>query len=400
MSLVLPTDVEGVSTSRALGRAAIWVSSVFLAATFLLVIGFGLEIPQADVALAIAGLAIAGLAVAWALLASNPWLVFGLMLVAGAGIFLFTLQISAGVGDGWRSDAAIFTMPKIAITVVGIAGRSLPASIARSTVGFVVASLAVQFGTRIHGLVFAFDIPSIVTWLGIVLLLATLWYGRARATRGVRTMQVAAEVEERISERGRIAAEASAALHDTVLNDLQALAVSAPGRLLEDHRAFLVKDIASLAHPGLLVDDVMVRSQAGAEALRSSGLGTVIRSAREAGLRVSVSGDPALLRELEAPVLREVVYVVGRGLATVRRHSGVTSAEVSVAAGAGSVNIIVSDAGRGFDPRLPGTHSADVSEAVRRRVEAVHGTILVWSAPGSGTALLLSVPRSECPVGR
>ncbi|MDF2442008.1 MAG: hypothetical protein JWR01_211 [Subtercola sp.] len=396
MSLVLPTDVEGVLTGRALGRAAIWVSSVFLVATFVLVLAFGVVIPQSGVPLALTGLAVAGVGVTWALLVSNPWIVLGLMLVAGLGLFLFAFQVSLDLGPTWRSDAIVFTMPKIAITVVGVAGRSLPSSLMRATVGFVLASVAVQVGTRMNGLVFAFDLPSISSWLGIVLLLSTLWYGRARATRGVGTMQAAAAVEERITERSRVAAEASAVLHDTVLDDLLALSLSPSGPLVDEHRAFLAKDIASLAHPGLLVDEVMNRGIGDGEALEASGLAPIIRSAGNRGLQVVVSGEPRLLLELDPRVRKEVLGAADEALGNVSHHAGTLFAEVAVASGRDSINLVVSDSGRGFAARTRSGPPGNSELSLRRRIEDVDGTVLVWSTPGHGTAVLMSVPRARC----
>ncbi|RFA15805.1 hypothetical protein B7R21_03630 [Subtercola boreus] len=396
MSLVLPTDVEGVLTGRALGRAAIWVSSVFLLSTFILVLAFGIVVPQAGVPLALTGLAVAGLAVAWALLVSHPWGVLGLMLVAGLGLFLFAFQVSLDLGPTWRSDSIIFTMPKIAITVVGVDGRSLLSSLLRSTIGFVLASVAVQVATRMNGLVFSFDLPSICIWFGIVILLAMLWYGRSRAKRGVSTMQAAAAVEERVTERSRVAAEASAVLHDTVLDDLLALSLSPPGPLVDEHRAFLAKDIASLAHPGLLVDEVMNRGIGDAEALEASGLAPIIRSAGNRGLQVVVSGEPRLLLELDPRVRGEFLGAADQALSNVSRHAGTLFAEVAVASGSQSINLVVTDSGRGFAARTRRGAPGRPELSLRRRIEDVDGTVVVWSTPGQGTSVLMSVPVARC----
>ncbi|RFA16431.1 hypothetical protein B7R22_02800 [Subtercola boreus] len=399
MSLVLPTDVEGVLTGRALGRSAIWVSSVFLMSTFILVLASGIAVPQSGVPLALTGLAVAGLAVAWALLVSHPWAVLGLMLVAGLGLFVFAFQVSLDLGPFWRSDSIVFTMPKIAITVVGVAGRSLLASLLRSTIGFVLASAAVQVATRMNGLVFAFDLPSICIWLGIVVLIAMLWYGRSRATRGVGTMQAAAAVEERIAERSRVAAEASAVLRDTVHDDLLALSQSPSGALVDEHRAFLAKDIASLAHPGLLVDEVMNRGIGDAEALEASGLTPIIRSAGNRGLQVVVSGEPRLLLELDPRVRGEILGAADQALSNVSRHAGTLFAEVAVASGRDSINLVVTDSGRGFAARARSGTPGRPELSLRRRIEDVDGTVQVWSTPGHGTSVLMSVPRARCGAG-
>ncbi|GGF12705.1 sensor histidine kinase [Subtercola lobariae] len=394
MSLALPTDVEGVVTSRALGKAAIWVSSVLLAATFMLVIGYRVAVPQSDIALALAGLAITGVAVAAALMLTNRIGIFALMLAAAAGLYLFTYEIGTEVPDSWKSDAVLFSFPKIAMTVVGVAGRTLGSAIARCVIGFVLASVAVQFAAHFAGIAFAVDIPAIATCVGLVLLLTTLWLGRRHAIRGAATMQAAAEVEERMIERTRIASRASAALHDTVLNDLHALTLTNPGPLTVAHRAFLARDIAALAHPGLLVDEAMLKVRASGEAIVTSGLAPIIQSARSRGLKVTISGDPGILSELTPNVIAEIVKAIDQSLVNVSKHANTDVAELAVVAGVDTINVVVSDSGTGFDPKRVDEQRIGLRVSVRQRIEGLGGTVKIWSTPGAGTAVLMSVPRT------
>ncbi|RFA22515.1 hypothetical protein [Subtercola boreus] len=261
MAQAAPVDTTGVSTDRALGRAAIWGSAVLLVSSVVFVAGYNVSLPQVNIALALAGLGAAGLSVAWSLMVSKPWLVGLLMLVAGVGVFVFTLEVQTGARLYEGSDVAIFTAPKIAVTFAGVAGTSLPAALARTTAGFVVSTISVALATQVAGLPPVIDPPAMFVWLGIVVALLSIWGGRSRSLREAVSWQAAAEVEERRTERGRISTLASATLYDSVLNDLETLAV-APTPLLDEHRAFLAKDIASLAHPGLLVDEAMLAREA------------------------------------------------------------------------------------------------------------------------------------------
>ncbi|MCU1475560.1 MAG: hypothetical protein JWQ64_253 [Subtercola sp.] len=394
MSLVLPTDVEGVVTSRALGKAAIWVSSIFLAATFVLVIAYRVVVPQANIALALAGLAIAGVAVASALMLTSRLAVLALMLAAAGGLFLFTFEIAIELPGEWKSDALLFSLPKIAMTVIGVAGRTLGSAVARCTLGFVFASLAVQFAARVAGITFSFDLPAIGTFVGLIVLLATLWLGRRQSLRGTATMQAAAQAEERMIERTRIASRASAALHDTVLNDLHALTLTTPGELTDAHRAFLARDIAALAHPGLLVDEAMLKVRASGEAIVTSGLAPIIHSARGRGLKVTISGDPGILSELAPGTIAEIVKAIDQALINVSTHANTDVAELAVVAGVDTINVVVTDAGSGFDPKQVDDQRMGLRVSVRERIEGLGGTVKIWSTPGSGTAVLMSVPRA------
>lgn len=393
MSLVLPTDVEGVATSRALGKAAIWVSSVFLAGTFILVVAFKISIPQANIALSISGLAMAGVGVAFAVLASSRWLVVLFMVGAAIGVYLYTVEISGELGGAYKSDSLLFAFPKIAMTVVGIASNSLVSALARCTLGFVLASVAVQVAARRSGLAYAWDYAAISIYVGLLLLLVTIWLGRREAQRGSSAMRAAAETEERMIERSRISSRASAALHDTVLNDLHALTLTTPGQLEEAHRAFLARDIAALAHPGLLIDEAMLKVREGGDAIVSSGIAPIIHQAKQRGLTVTVSGDPGILLELDARALAEVTRAVDQSLVNVSKHAHVDTAELAFVAGVDTINIVVTDSGAGFDPAQVDDQRLGLSVSIRQRIETLGGSVRVWSTPGAGTAVLMSIPR-------
>ena len=67
------------------------------------------------------------------------------------------------------------------------------------------------------------------------------------------------------------------------------------------------------------------------------------------------------------------------------KHAGATRVEVRVTDLDETVEIILRDDGRGFDPA--GQRSGFGLIGMRERVALVHGTLDVESAPGSGTTL-------------
>lgn len=76
-----------------------------------------------------------------------------------------------------------------------------------------------------------------------------------------------------------------------------------------------------------------------------------------------------------------------------RRHSGAATAHVTLDQGEDSVRVTVSDAGRGFDPSTVAESRLGLAQSVVGRIEAVGGTVRVFSAVGAGTTVLMSVPR-------
>jgi signal transduction histidine kinase len=53
---------------------------------------------------------------------------------------------------------------------------------------------------------------------------------------------------------------------------------------------------------------------------------------------------------------------------------------------------MVVDTGKGFTEAETGIDRLGLRNSVRRRIEAVEGTVQVWSTPGRGTSIMIRVP--------
>jgi two-component system sensor histidine kinase UhpB len=124
--------------------------------------------------------------------------------------------------------------------------------------------------------------------------------------------------------------------------------------------------------------------------------------ARSAGERFSLDValtltglDERLDRETETLVFR----VVQEALTNVAKHAGVRHAAVEVERVRGRVRILVSDPGRGFDPREafdPGRSDGGVGlRGMRDRAELFGGTLRVESSTGTGTRIEMLVPLHD-----
>jgi signal transduction histidine kinase len=82
-------------------------------------------------------------------------------------------------------------------------------------------------------------------------------------------------------------------------------------------------------------------------------------------------------------------------LVNVLKHSGTDVAEVVVYGSDSEVSIMVIDAGRGFSERETSVDRLGLRQSVRRRIEAVDGSVQVWSTPGMGTSVLMRVPTQH-----
>ncbi|KXK61621.1 hypothetical protein AWW66_12750 [Micromonospora rosaria] len=95
-------------------------------------------------------------------------------------------------------------------------------------------------------------------------------------------------------------------------------------------------------------------------------------------------------RPLATSVEVVLLRAAQEALANVRRHAGATTVRLRLDQGTDTVLLEVTDDGAGFTPdTTTGGYGLD---AMRARVEQVHGTLTVRSAPGAGTTVRVEVP--------
>lgn len=94
----------------------------------------------------------------------------------------------------------------------------------------------------------------------------------------------------------------------------------------------------------------------------------------------SVPGDLALC----------VYRVVQEGLRNVIAHSGVRDADVHLSGRSHELLVRVADAGRGFVPEARGGTGLGLI-SIRERVAAIGGTLVVHTAPGLGTRIVVKL---------
>jgi signal transduction histidine kinase len=92
--------------------------------------------------------------------------------------------------------------------------------------------------------------------------------------------------------------------------------------------------------------------------------------------------------------------ILQEALANGHRHGGASRQTVTINTQGGSMVLIVSDDGKGFDPELVLAREADVGvegghfglRGIQDRVAMLGGTFAVQSAPGRGTRLTITLP--------
>jgi len=237
--------------------------------------------------------------------------------------------------------------------------------------------------------------------------LVTAWVITAMVSR-VRKMteaQVTVRFEERLAERTRIARE----LHDTLLQSFQALMLhfqSASDMLPPGPAKEALEE--ALCH----ADQAILEGRNAIQNLRSSttitnelaqaiaALGDELGAASHDGvprLNVSVEGKPQELH----PILRDDIYrIAGEALRNAFRHARSTEVEAELTYSARLLRVRIRDNGTGIDPAIieTGRDGHWGLQGMRERAQQIGGQLEIWSQPGAGTEVDLSVPGSVAYV--
>ncbi len=225
--------------------------------------------------------------------------------------------------------------------------------------------------------------------------------GLAAALYRYRMLQVARQLglryEERLAERTRIAQE----LHDTLLQGFLSASMQlhvAADRLPADSPAK-----PSLARVLQLMSHVIEEGRNAVRGLRaSSPEGDNLEHAFRAvpqemavpdqtEFRVIVDGRPRPLH----PVIRDEIYRIGReALGNAFRHASAALVEVEIEYTARQLRLLVRDDGVGMDERVvrSGRDGHWGLSGMRERTDRIGGQFKVWSRPGAGTEVVVTLP--------
>jgi signal transduction histidine kinase len=106
--------------------------------------------------------------------------------------------------------------------------------------------------------------------------------------------------------------------------------------------------------------------------------------------RIFVKGKPAALK----PEVKEQIYLMGKqALLNAVRHSEASQIEAEVEYRPGRLRVVIRDNGRGIDPRS--VQSGKLAhwglERMRERAERIGAQLRIWSRPGAGTEVEISI---------
>jgi PAS domain S-box-containing protein len=149
------------------------------------------------------------------------------------------------------------------------------------------------------------------------------------------------------------------------------------------HRVAMALRPASLDHVGLIV------------ALRQQ----VESVGEKHGLKVRFKAS-AIRRRLPASMEAAIYRIVQEALTNTVRHAHATQVDVVLTVRDGNLIVIIEDDGVGFDPEIVPTSDHLGLFGVRERAEMINGKLMIESAPGKGTTIMLEVNDVDSIIDR
>ncbi|MGT2424854.1 sensor histidine kinase [Amnibacterium kyonggiense] len=236
----------------------------------------------------------------------------------------------------------------------------------------------------------------LAAWFGLTVSGSVLSAALLRAARRVSSIGRAHRSERQASETEAQRRQGARLLHDTVLATLTLLAHSGVG-VSRDALRRQAGDDARLLRQLRLSPTPLSMSGSGessatdADGLKSDSLQAIRARFERLGLDVSWHGAGTV--SLRPDRLEAFLLALSECLENVRRHSGVEEAHVTITDDEASVRALVTDNGVGFEPAAVPAGKLGYRESIVGRIEEAGGTARVFSAQGSGTTVVLEMPR-------
>jgi signal transduction histidine kinase len=196
---------------------------------------------------------------------------------------------------------------------------------------------------------------------------------------------------DRLAHGEDLARRTTAAVHDTLLNDLS-IVMNASDALDARARTRLREDLETLSGAEWLDASSQLTMVDEQDTSLRNDIMRLISGFQWRGLSVHVTGSGDGIYQLDPAIATAMVDALGAALENVVRHSGASVAEVELVYEPEAITIMVTDEGVGFDPTRVAGDRLGIRASIHGRIAAVGGTVQVWSSPGSGTSIAMTVP--------
>jgi len=319
------------------------------------------------------------------------WAVAAYLAVGFVASTAYELTLLMALPRSIDTQIYLLNRPAVALVLVGLAARTPLAGIAWSVLGFLVSTLSTLAVTLLAGVPFR---PGYGPLFVVVISLAaylTLWGVQVVQRRRIPNIEELEAENDRLAHGEDLARRTTAAVHDTLLNDLS-IVMNAPDELDVRARSRLRHDLETLSGAEWLDTRSQLTVVDDQDTSLRNDIGRMISDYQWRGLSVHVTGSGDGIYQLEPTTATAVVDALGAALENVARHSGASVAEVELVYEPESITVMVADEGVGFDPTKVAADRLGIRASIEDRIAAVGGTVQVWSSPGSGTSIMMTVP--------
>ncbi len=317
--------------------------------------------------------------------------------IVAAGVALILMQVLPGVPLNPAAISALGMLAGGAVASTAIVLVTTPRRVVGLIVSFVITFTAAAGALLLTASRVAE--PLALTLAGWCALTITgVWLSRTvpRTLKRITTMSRAYRVERHASETEARRRQGARLLHDTVLATLTLLAHSGVGVSVSALTEQAAEDAALLRQLRLGFDpDPTASGDYKLKPVEESTLGNTLESVKQRfkrmGLEVNWHGTGQVL--LPSEVLDSFLLALAECLENVRRHSGVSEAHVTITDDETTVRAMVTDSGKGFDVASIEEGRLGFTESIVARLRDVGGNARLFSSPGSGTTVVLEVPK-------
>ena len=182
----------------------------------------------------------------------------------------------------------------------------------------------------------------------------------------------------------------SRTLHDTVLQTLESIAMRS-GEEREASNERLSELRSAAARQAAELRQLLVKPSPEHDSQLANVLRDLVAECAGRDLRVElVLGDLPDEEFLPLSTQAAIGEATREALLNVTKHAGVSKVVVSARTVDGAVEVIIRDQGRGFEPDAE--TGFGIAQSMRARMREVGGTAQIWSEPGRGSRVRLSVP--------
>ncbi len=319
-----------------------------------------------------------------------------LIYLAVASVATVGYELALLAGDHALIEEGLFLVnrPTLALVAVGVTAATALSGILWSAFGLVVATSTALIAALIAGVPFRPGFGPLMVF--IIAAVGYLTFAAIQNTQRRRMPnfdQLEAETQ-RLARGEDLARRTTAAVHDTVLNDLS-IVMNTTDTLDARVVARLNEDLEQLRSAEWISQTTEIPTADDQDASLRNEIMRMVSDFQWRGLSIHVTGSGTGVYRLEPDVARALVGAVSASFENVLRHSGASVAELELIYSDDVITVMVSDQGKGFDPAAVSEDRLGVRESIVARMESAGGSARIWSSPGSGTSIMLTVPILE-----